>query len=99
MHTEFASSLTYAAPTLEWLEVGVGKVFRWIGGSLGVFGFLALYAGAFIGWAYWMWMSVHLGSFFMFVFGLFGPLIVPATILGAWSLVFGPPLWLLHLVA
>ncbi|RFB78308.1 maltose ABC transporter permease [Methylovirgula sp. 4M-Z18] len=50
-----------------------------------------------VGWAYWMWMAIKLGSFAMFFVGLLGPLGVIAGILGLWSLIFGAPLWLLHL--
>lgn len=68
----------------------------------GLFG-SALGIGAFLigtlGWAYWMWMSIKLGSFLMFFFGIFGPFAVPAGILGLWSFFFGAPHWLLHMVS
>lgn len=51
-----------------------------------------------LGWAYWMWMAIQLGSFLMFFFGILGPLAAVAGILGLWSFFFGIPLWLLHLV-
>jgi hypothetical protein len=51
-----------------------------------------------LGWAYWMWMAIKLGSFMMFFFGLLGPLAIVAGILGLWSFLFGIPLWLLHMV-
>ncbi len=60
--------------------------------------FFALYVGMFVGWAWWMWMAIHLGSFGMFVFGLAGPVALVAALLGAWSLLFGMPVWLLHMV-
>jgi hypothetical protein len=66
--------------------VGVGAMYGfWIGG--------------FLGWAWWMWMAIHFGSFWMFVFGLAGPLAFVAALLGLWSLLFGIPLWLLHMVS
>src|SRR5882672_1715544 len=37
-------------------------------------------------------------SFGMFVSGLAGPLAFLAAVLGLWSMLFGIPLWLLHLV-
>lgn len=52
-----------------------------------------------LGWGYWMWMAVHLGSFGMFVFGLLGPFAVIAGLLGLWSFALGIPTWLLHMVA
>jgi hypothetical protein len=77
----------------------MGKVFAGIGASLGTVGAMALYFGVLVGWAYWMWMSIHMGSFAMFFFGLLGPLAFPASLLGIWSFLFGVPMWLFHLVA
>jgi hypothetical protein len=51
-----------------------------------------------LGWAYWMWMAIHLGSFMMFFVGILGPSALVAGILGTWSFVFGVPLWLLQMV-
>jgi hypothetical protein len=76
----------------------MGKFFTWIGTTLGVSGAIALYIGGFIGWAYWMWMSIHLSSFTMFIAGLLGPIAVPASLLGMWSFLFGVPLWLFNFV-
>jgi len=72
-----------------------------IGGLIaitGVAGFYALSIGMFVGWAWWMWMAIHFGSFGMFLSGLAGPLAFLAAVLGLWSMLFGIPLWLLHLV-
>lgn len=68
-------------------ETGAGMV-------LGV-GTLVLMAAEFVGWAYWMWMAIQLGHFWMFVIGLLGPLALIAGLLGAWSLVFAAPAWVL----
>jgi hypothetical protein len=65
--------------------------------SGGLFAF-SLYIGLFAGWAYWMWMAIHLGSFGMFVLGLLGPGGAIAAVLGLWSFLFGIPGWLLSLV-
>lgn len=48
-----------------------------------------------LGWAYWMWMAIKLGSFGMFFFGVLGPFAMVAGALGLWSFVFGLPHWLL----
>jgi hypothetical protein len=48
-----------------------------------------------LGWAYWMWMAIKLGSFGMFFFGILGPFALIAGVLGLWSFVFGIPSWLL----
>jgi hypothetical protein len=51
-----------------------------------------------LGWAYWMWMAIKVGSFMMFFFGILGPFAAVAGVLGLWSFVFGAPLWLMHMV-
>ena len=48
-----------------------------------------------LGWAYWMWMAIKLGSFAMFFFGILGPFAIIAGTLGLWSFLFGIPHWLL----
>jgi hypothetical protein len=68
------------------------------GGTFAI-GMIGLYIGGFIGWCWWMWMAIHFGSFWMFVFGLAGPTGLIAALLGLWSLLFGIPLWLFHLVS
>jgi hypothetical protein len=52
-----------------------------------------------LGWAYWMWMAIKLGSFMMFFFGIFGPFALLAGLLGLWSFLFGIPHWLLNMVS
>jgi hypothetical protein len=67
-------------------------------GVIGAGGFYLLSFGMLAGWAFWMWMAIHLGSFAMFLFGLLGPFAFVASILGLWSIFFGAPAWLIHLV-
>ncbi len=50
-----------------------------------------------LGWAYWMWMAIQIGSFGMFILGLLGPLALVAGMLGLWSFSFGMPDWLFDL--
>ncbi len=57
-------------------------------------GIVTLLAGT-LGWAYWMWMAIKLGSFGMFFFGILGPFAAIAGLLGLWSFFFGLPHWLL----
>lgn len=58
----------------------------------------ALYLGAFVGWAWWIWVAFHLHSFWMFLLALI-PFTTPfVAVLGLWSLIFGMPDWVLHLV-
>ena len=42
-------------------------------GTIGFGGYIILIIAGPLGWAYWMWMALHLGSFMMFFFGLLGP--------------------------
>lgn len=48
-----------------------------------------------LGWAYWMWMAIKLGSFMMFFFGILGPFAAIAGVIGLWSFFFGIPGWLM----
>jgi hypothetical protein len=65
-----------------------------IGYLLGsAFGIIFMLVGT-LGWAYWMWMAIKLGSFAMFFFGILGPFAMVAGVLGLWSFLFGLPHWL-----
>jgi hypothetical protein len=61
-----------------------------LGSAVGIIGMLV----GTLGWAYWMWMAIKLGSFGMFFFGILGPFAMVAGVLGLWSFVFGLPHWL-----
>ena len=74
------------------------KLHELIIGALGVGGVFAVYIGMGVGWLYWIYIGVKLGSFVMVIFAILGPLGFVCSILGLWSLIFGIPLWLLHLV-
>lgn len=74
------------------------KMFEAVAGVLGAGGAIALYVGLGLGWLYWIYIGVKLGSFAMVIFAILGPFGLVASILGAWSFLFGIPLWLLHLV-
>jgi hypothetical protein len=76
----------------------VKRFFTELAAVFGGIGTLAFFAGWFIGWCYWMWIAIQIGSFWMFVFGLAGPCALIAALLGLWSLIFGAPLWLVHIV-
>lgn len=58
---------------------------------------IALSISMAIGWAYWLWIAVHLGSFFMFFLGIAGPLVLVVSPIGFYSFLFGAPHWLLSL--
>jgi len=66
--------------------------------TVGATTFYVITIGMLPGWAWWMWMAIHFGSFGMFLFGLLGPFAYVAGLLGLWSLILGVPGWLLHLV-
>jgi hypothetical protein len=59
---------------------------------------LILMATFMVGPIYWIWMAIQFGSFGMFLFGVIPPFVIIAAPLGLWSLLFGPPQWLLALV-
>jgi len=46
-----------------------------------------------VGGLYWLWMAIQFGSFGMFVLGLIPPFYIFTGPIGAWSLIFGPPSW------
>lgn len=62
----------------------------------GATGFLAisLYILIGVGDLYWLWMSIQIGSFMMFVAGIVPMFFVVTGPAGAWSLLFGPPDWI-----
>jgi ABC-type multidrug transport system permease subunit len=49
-----------------------------------------------IGDLYWLWMSIHIGSFLMFVMGLFPLTALIVAPVGAYSLIFGVPEWVFN---
>lgn len=50
-----------------------------------------------LGDLYWIWMSIQLGSFMMFVAGLFPLFFIVTGPVGAWSLLFGVPDWVVNM--
>jgi len=47
-----------------------------------------------LGWFYWIWMAVQLGSFLMVFLSLLGPFAGIAGFFGAHAFVFGIPTWI-----
>ena len=43
-----------------------------------------------LGDLYWIWMAIQLGSFWMFVIGVLGPVAFLTGAVGAWSFFFEP---------
>ena len=58
---------------------------------------IGLYVIIAIGDLYWLWMSIQIGSFWMFVLGIGGPTVFVAAPIGAYSLIFGIPDWIFFL--
>ena len=56
--------------------------------SLGGIGLLSA-----VGAIYWIWMSIQLGSFFMFFLGIAGPVVIFTGPVGAYSLIYVIPDW------
>tara|TARA_Y100000588_G_C13664075_1_gene673342 strand:+ start:430 stop:627 length:198 start_codon:yes stop_codon:yes gene_type:complete len=44
-----------------------------------------------LGDLYWIWMAIQLGSFWMFVIGVMGPVAFLTGAVGVWSFFFEPP--------
>ncbi len=70
----------------------MSKVSDFFTTGLGFLG-VGLYILFPLGELYWLWMSFKIGSFWMFVLGLFPVTMIPAAIVGAYGLVFGMPSW------
>ncbi len=58
---------------------------------------IALSISMTIGWAYWLWIAVHVGSFLMFFLGIAGPFALIVSPIGFYSFLFGAPHWLLSM--
>ena len=65
------------------------------GAAAGFVGLL-FFASYTVGSIYWLWLSFQLGSFWMFFLGLAGPTIIFTGPVGTYSLIFGPPDWLIR---
>jgi len=48
-----------------------------------------------VGTIYWIWMSIQIGSFWMFLLGVAGPTILFTGLVGGYSMIFGTPNWVL----
>lgn len=57
--------------------------------SIGLF-FFFVFA---IGDLYWLWISIQIGSFVMFILGMIPPLVIVTGPVGAYSILFGVPDW------
>lgn len=78
---------------MKFLKAFIASVLLFTPGIFGIIFYILL----FIGSIYWLWMAIKIGSFFMFLVGLF-PItnIFLASPVGAWSLIFGAPDWVLN---
>ena len=59
--------------------------------------FMGLFILIGLGDLYWLWMSIQLGSFMMFIAGLFPLFFIVTGPVGAWSLLFGVPDWVVNI--
>tara|TARA_Y100000389_G_scaffold132771_1_gene130237 strand:+ start:1920 stop:2153 length:234 start_codon:yes stop_codon:yes gene_type:complete len=50
-----------------------------------------------VGVFYWLWLSIKLGSFWMFFLGISGPIVVFVGPLGLYALIFGTPDWIYNI--
>jgi hypothetical protein len=60
------------------------------GASIAIYGCFMLLG---VGGLYWLWLAVQLKSFGMFVIGMFPLAYIVTAPVGAYSLVFGTPVW------
>lgn len=60
---------------------------------------VCLYFAVPVGWLYWVWLSIQLGSFMMFFLGMAGPFGLLVAPIGLYALLFGVPIWVLRLFA
>lgn len=50
-----------------------------------------------IGGLYWLWVAIQIGSFFMFLVGIFPLFYIVTGPVGAWGLLFGMPNWVFNI--
>ena len=70
-------------------------------GTFGFFGLILMWVLAIlipVGDIYWLWMAIQIGNFWMFLLGLIPPIALFTGPVGAYSLLFGMPDWLINLV-
>ncbi|MTH66726.1 maltose ABC transporter permease [Paracoccus shanxieyensis] len=72
-------------------------MFRAIKDSFGMGVFFALWALLLLGDLYWLYSSIQIGSFFMFVLGLLGPIAFLTGLIGGFALLFGWPDFILSI--
>jgi hypothetical protein len=75
------------------------KIFEPLLHVLATVAYVVISIGVLSGWAYWLFVSVKLDSFVMFIFGIFGGMRCACFIIRAVVFALGVPHWLLHLVA
>ena len=71
----------------------IGELFE---GAMGM-AFMGLFILIGLGDLYWLWMSIQLGSFIMFVAGMFPLFFIVTGPVGAGSLLFGVPDWVINM--
>ncbi|MDW6003968.1 hypothetical protein [Vibrio mangrovi] len=74
----------------------VGSGFLIVIGSGIQLGFFAIYLLLGIGGIYWLWVAIQLKSFMMFLIGIFPLFLIVTAPVGAYSLVFDTPEWILN---
>ena len=64
-----------------------------IGGGLIMLAMLAISVGGL----YWLWVAIQIGSFLMFLVGVFPLFFIVTGPVGAWGLLFGMPNWVFNI--
>jgi phage-related minor tail protein len=91
--------LVYSKDKRNSIRKKIKQITGAIFGALGVVGSVASYVGFGIGWLYWVYLGVKLGSFIMVIVALLGPVALIVSVIGLWSFIFGVPDWIIHLFA
>lgn len=74
----------------------IKELFEGIFGAAAGVIIILFYLSYGIGSVYWLWVSIQVGSFWMFLLGIAGPTIVVTGPIGAYSLIFGTPNWIFN---
>jgi len=73
------------------------KMYEYVATAIGIPAAIIFFIAFTVGPIYWIWMSIQLGSFFMFFLGIAGPVVFFTGPIGLYSLFFGIPDWVYNM--
>lgn len=74
----------------------IHKIKDLFAGVMGI-SLMVIYPLIGLGDLYWLWMAIQFGNFKMFLAGLFPLFFIVTGPVGAWSLFFGTPDWVIRI--